>query len=141
MSKRFILVAGVLIGWGLLLMMCGGCNIAAPTPIGPIQGPLPTPPSTVATTISLHAVAGIGDIGPGASAGKVFVTAQVDNSNGQGIGGLRVTFFSPDGVWESNPVMTDPGGLAQTSLSTMVATTITAKAGGVSASLLVTPNP
>ena len=139
--KKYLLVAGVLFAWGLLLMMCGGCNIAAPTPVGPIQGPPPTPPSTIAAIISLHAVAGIGDIGPGASAGKVFITVQVDNSNGQGIGGLRVTFFSPDGVWESNPVITDPGGLAQTILSTTVSTTITARAGGVSANLLVVPNP
>ena len=63
--------------------------------------------------------------------GSSSITARVDDSNGNGIGGIPVLFGTDKGSLSSTTVVTGPGGTASTTLTTSSAAKVSAVAGAV----------
>ena len=67
--------------------------------------------------------------------GTPTITARVEDQQGNGLQGVPVTFSTTAGTLANGSVISDKDGIAATSLTTTAAATVTARAGGTSATL------
>jgi hypothetical protein len=115
---------------GVLCLVAAACaydNPTYPTSLVPIQlDPIPT-------SIRLSATNGLG-----ASAGQVYVVAQVFDRSGHGTS-ASVRFSATAGTLTPETVMADAVGVAQTQLTGTSPATITASVANVSATINVSP--
>jgi len=70
--------------------------------------------------------------------GTTTLEARVEDQQGNGLGGIPVTFAATAGTLASRTATTDSHGVAGTSLSTSTASTVTASAGGAEGTLTAT---
>lgn len=114
----------------LCLVVAAACaydNPTYPTSLVPLLvDPVPT-------SIRLSATNGIG-----ASAGQVFIVAQVLDRSGHGLS-ASVRFSATAGTLTPETVMADAVGVAQTQLTSTSPATITASVANVSATMNVSP--
>ena len=99
-----------------------------------VQPSLPPPLPTIPQTITITATPGLG-----ASAGQVFLAANVRDASGLAVGNTTVRFATTAGVVQPASVLADGGGLAQATVTTSEPATVTASAGTVTVALTVTP--
>ncbi len=119
-----------------------GCFLAPPE--GPTAPPVSASTPAVPARITLSAVAGIGN-----AAGLAFIAARVLDGNGSGIPYAAVTLTTSTGVIAASTGSADRAtgpsatgttgadGLLQGTVKTSGATTVTASAGGTSASISI----
>ncbi len=127
-SRRIARRALAVLGAGLLLASCQDAStIVYPTPPTQISGP---PASISITTTN----------GIGATAGQVFVAARVYDASGNPVGGTTVQFATSAGSVQPVAVVTDGGGLAQTTVTTSTPASITAVAGTARTTTSISPS-
>ena len=109
-----------------------GCSEIPPL----ATAPSPLAPPSLPATIALTWVGGVG-----ATAGTVYLAAVVKDASGKGVPAVTVKYSTTTGVVQPATVVADAGGLAQATVTTSSTATITATAGSVTASIIVTPSP
>jgi PKD repeat protein len=101
-----------------------------------------TPSTTAAVTSGAPASITLRILeGTGTSVGRDVVTATVLDATGKGVPGQTVTFATSAGTVSPSPVVTDSGGLAQSTLVSARAATVTASAGNVQATAVTSAQP
>lgn len=104
------------------LLALPGCAYHAPAEPSPITTPAPSP-----SHVTVQSTVGIGS-----SATNAFIAATVLDDNGHGVQGVNVTFSTTAGAVSPATTMTNSAGVAQTTLTSGVAATVTASAAGFS---------
>ncbi len=121
------LTTALLVSAGVLTQACSPALDVAPSPV--VVAPIGVPSS-----ITLSAMSGVGN-----AIGTVYLTAQIRDASGRGVGATVVRYTTTAGTLQPATVTADGGGLAQNLVTTTAPATITATAGSVTVAIDVVP--